>query len=312
MKKILHYLTTHIKADFNSFLYAAIAGLLVITITFNYIYDFEDSVIDAYYGEEIRFVWYFLFYSFAYYASVLIVVLFKRNKEIFSNKLFWIFSLTAMLILAFDGGFHYHYTYTHEAGFPAVLSDYVFRCLSNLNSLLTIFLPLFLFYKLKDRQPTGFYGLSAKASDLKPYAWMLLIMLPLIAWASFQPDFLDNYPSYKDTEADEYLGVPQWITALFFELAYGLDFVATELLFRGFLVIGMVHILGKDAILPMVVTYAFLHFGKPLGETIGSVFGGYILGIVALYSRNIWGGVAIHLGVAWLMELTAFMQLLRQ
>lgn len=98
---------------------------------------------------------------------------------------------------------------------------------------------------------------------------------------------------------------------LVFELAYGIDFIATELLFRGFLIIGMAHILGKDVILPMVVTYAFLHFGKPLGETIGSVFGGYILGIMALYSRNIWGGIAIHLGVAWLMELAAFLQLLR-
>lgn len=192
------------------------------------------------------------------------------------------------------------------------LSDYAFKCLSNLNSVLTIFLPLFIFHLLADKQSNGFYGLSAKVSDLKPYGWMLLIMLPLITWASFQPDFLSNYPSYEDTGADEYLGVPQWLTALFFEIAYGLDFVATELIFRGFFVIGLIHILGKDAILPMVVTYAFLHFGKPLGETIGSIFGGYILGVIALYSRNIWGGVAIHLGVAWLMELTAFMQLLRK
>jgi hypothetical protein len=312
MKKIITYLSTHIRSDFNLLLYLAVACLLAITVTFNYIYDFEDSIIDAYYGQEIRFLWYFLFYAFAYYSTVMIISLVKRNTLILTNKLFWLYSLVAIAIMSFDGGFHYHYTYTHEGNFPAELSDYAFRCLSNLNSLLTIFLPLFLFYKYKDTQQNGFYGLSAKASDLKPYAWMLLIMLPLITWASFQPDFLDSYPSYKDSGADEFLHLPQWATALFFELAYGLDFIATELLFRGFLVIGMVHILGKDAILPMVVTYAFLHFGKPLGETIGSVFGGYILGIVALYSRNIWGGVAIHLGVAWLMELTAFMQLLRQ
>lgn len=312
MKKIITYLATHIKTDFNLVSYAAVASLLLMCITFNYIYDFEDSIIDSYYGQEIRFLWYFLFYAFAYYATILILGLVKRNTDYLRSSAFWIYSLTTMAILAFDGGFHYHYTYTHRSSFPAALSDYAFRCLSNINSLLTIFLPLFLFYSYKDNVRNGFYGLSAKASDLKPYGWMLLIMLPLITWASFQPDFLSNYPSYHDSGADEYLHVPEWFTALFFELAYGLDFVATELLFRGFMVIGMVHILGKDAILPMVVTYAFLHFGKPLGETIGSVFGGYILGIVALYSRNIWGGIAIHLGVAWLMELTAFMQLLRQ
>ena len=53
-----------------------------------------------------------------------------------------------------------------------------------------------------------------------------------------------------------------------------------------------------------------LHFGKPLGECISSVFGGYILGVIALYSRNIWGGVVLHMGVAALMELAAFSQLL--
>lgn len=59
MKKIITYLKTHIKADFDLPLYTAIAVFLLITITLNYIYDFEDSVIDGYYGKEIRFVWYF-------------------------------------------------------------------------------------------------------------------------------------------------------------------------------------------------------------------------------------------------------------
>jgi len=58
----------------------------------------------------------------------------------------------------------------------------------------------------------------------------------------------------------------------------------------------------------MVAAYAVLHFGKPLGESIGSIFGGYILGIIALYSRNIWGGVFVHGGIALLMEIFAFLQ----
>jgi membrane protease YdiL (CAAX protease family) len=108
--------------------------------------------------------------------------------------------------------------------------------------------------------------------------------------------------------AHQYLGVPKWVTVLFFELVYGWDFVATEWIFRGFFVIGMASVMGPRAVLPMVVTYAFLHFGKPLGETIGSVFGGYILGVIALRTGSIWGGIAIHLGVAWLMEIAAFLQ----
>jgi hypothetical protein len=137
---------------------------------------------------------------------------------------------------------------------------------------------------------------------------MLLIMAPLIGFASFGADFQEDYPSYPTTMTHEYLGVPEWLTVLFFELVYGWDFVATEWIFRGFFIIGMASLMRHRAVLPMVVTYAFLHFGKPLGETIGSVFGGYILGVIALRTGSIWGGIAIHLGVAWLMEIAAFLQ----
>ena len=51
----------------------------------------------------------------------------------------------------------------------------------------------------------------------------------------------------------------------------------------------------------------FLHFGKPAGEAISSIFGGYILGILAFRSRNIYGGLIAHLGVAWGMDWLAFL-----
>ncbi|MDP6435740.1 MAG: hypothetical protein QGG46_00705 [Gammaproteobacteria bacterium] len=70
----------------------------------------------------------------------------------------------------------------------------------------------------------------------------------------------------------------------------------------------MVGLLGKDCILPMVALYTSIHFGKPLGECLGSIFGGYILGVIALYTRNIWGGTIIHIGVALTMELAAHLQ----
>ena len=59
----------------------------------------------------------------------------------------------------------------------------------------------------------------------------------------------------------------------------------------------------------MVVWYATIHFGRPLGETVSSLIGGYILGVLALSTRSIWGGLLIHIGVAWLMEAFAFWQM---
>ena len=58
----------------------------------------------------------------------------------------------------------------------------------------------------------------------------------------------------------------------------------------------------------MITVYCFLHFGKPMGEAISSIFGGYILGILAYESRNIYGGLIAHLGVAWGMEYLAYLQ----
>jgi membrane protease YdiL (CAAX protease family) len=98
------------------------------------------------------------------------------------------------------------------------------------------------------------------------------------------------------------------VTALLYELCYGWDFVPTELIFRGFLVIGMSRVLGRGAVLPMVVWYCTVHFGRPVGETISSLFGGYLLGVLALSTRSIWGGLLIHIGIAWGMELAAFLQ----
>ena len=73
------------------------------------------------------------------------------------------------------------------------------------------------------------------------------------------------------------------------------------------MVVALSKFVGREAILPMVAVYCFLHFGKPMSETISSIFGGYILGILAYSSRNIYGGLIAHLGVAWGMEYMAFL-----
>ncbi|HKK39955.1 MAG TPA: CPBP family intramembrane glutamic endopeptidase, partial [Cryomorphaceae bacterium] len=105
----------------------------------------------------------------------------------------------------------------------------------------------------------------------------------------------------------ESLSIPEWRVVALYEFFYGLDFISTELIFRGFLILGMHKYLGPYVVYPMVVSYCVLHFGKPLTEAISSIFGGYILGIIALYHRNIWGGVIIHVGVAWGMEIIGYL-----
>jgi len=94
-----------------------------------------------------------------------------------------------------------------------------------------------------------------------------------------------------------------WPWKLFYELSYGLDFLSIELLFRGLLVIGLVRYAGQHAILPMAAFYCTIHFGKPLGECASAFFGGLILGVIAARTRTVLGGLIVHLGLAWMMEL---------
>ncbi|WP_266369121.1 CPBP family intramembrane glutamic endopeptidase [Tellurirhabdus rosea] len=310
MKQLIRFVRDHWRADFRPDLYGLVLLFLALAISVNYYVDLEDSVIDAYRSEPLkRMGLYFLLYACAYYPTAFFWTHFNRRKDILRQRDFWLFSLFGLGIFSIYAGF-YEYERWSSQLFGGEIYTYAFYLLSNLHSLLTVLLPLILFYRFVPQPDSDFYGLKPKWSGLRLYGWLLLLMLPLVAIASFQPSFLQSYPSYRDTNANEFLAVPEWVTALGFELAYGWDFIPTELLFRGFLVIGMTHILGRGAVLPMVVTYAFIHFGKPPGETISSVIGGYILGVFALKTRSVWGGIIVHLGVAWLMEAAAFLQML--
>ena len=308
MRLLYRYLRDQLKADFRANLYVTTAVFLAVCIGVNYYFDLEDSYIDAYRGQYKRVVLYFLLYAFAYYCAVGLWTHFHQRPDIWRRRDFWVYSLFGLSVYALYAGFYGFSDWSRQL-FGGQIFFFAFYCLRNLHSLLTAVLPLLLFYWLVEKDSNGFYGLAPKWQGLQIYFLLLACMAPLILFASFQPSFLQTYPTYRDTNANEFFGVPEWVTAVVYELAYGWDFVPTELFFRGFLVIGMAKILGRGTVLPMAVTYAFIHFGKPVGETISSVFGGYILGVIALQTRSIWGGIIVHVGIAWLMELAAFGQL---
>lgn len=171
--------------------------------------------------------------------------------------------------------------------------------------LLIVISILFLIWRLaENNQP--FYGHATKNFKWKPYLLMVLCMVPLIAAASTQPDFLAMYPKLKSI-LDNHNSIDlAWFHKLLFEVSYGSDFFGIEIFFRGFLVLGFIRWVGMDAILPMACFYCTIHFGKPLGECISSYFGGILLGIVVYKTRSIYGGLIVHLGIAWLMEIGGY------
>jgi hypothetical protein len=156
---------------------------------------------------------------------------------------------------------------------------------------------------LKGDSLRGSIGLTTRGVSARPYFGLLLLLIPVVALASTQPDFLRVYPKVKNIAFINGYTSPVWPWKAGYELSYGLDFLSIELFFRGLLVIGLVRYAGEQAILPMAAFYCTIHFGKPLGECISSFFGGLALGVLAYRTRSILGGLIVHLGLAWMMEL---------
>ena len=72
------------------------------------------------------------------------------------------------------------------------------------------------------------------------------------------------------------------------------------------MILAFIGIVGPKAIIPVAYMYVVIHWNKPMGELISSFFGGSLLGIISYYSKSIWGGIIVHVGIAWMMEIGAF------
>ena len=193
-------------------------------------------------------------------------------------------------------------------GIPEEYQRITARCLSNVVPVLVGGLPLYVYWYTNDRSSMPLYGFSAKAIDLKPYFGILVLLIPLVVGASFTPDFQHAYPRYKFGFPEHTTGIERAALISAFELCYGLDFVLVEFLFRGFMVLAFVRLLGPRAIMPMVVVYAMIHFEKPLLEALSSIVGGFVLGVISYRTRSIYGGIILHLGIAFMMDIAGAFQ----
>jgi membrane protease YdiL (CAAX protease family) len=153
------------------------------------------------------------------------------------------------------------------------------------------------------REPIRNYGfrIDRNPKVLLLYLAMFLVVIPLVYLVSHNPNFLHVYPFYKQT-------ANSWTELFIWEFAYAMQFVALEFFFRGFVLFSFARYIGVYAIFLMSVPYTMIHFQKPLPETLGAVIAGVALGTLALRTRSIFGGVFIHVAVAWSMDITALWQ----
>ncbi|MFY0651947.1 MAG: CPBP family intramembrane metalloprotease [Cyclobacteriaceae bacterium] len=312
MNTILQYLKKYLREHFHWKFYLSVTVFLGICIYFNYKYDFEDSILDSYHGSELKWLFMFLHMSFPFLVTCGLLYVFGIQKTWLNSKEYWIKFIVGFAIISFDRQFYYFNDFLRTL--PRVDYIFAFRAINWGDSLIATVLPLMIFYYFYERTndtERHWYGLTLKHFDFKPYIILVLLVFGGMAIASFLSELNTYYPRYKHSGGTAFADVhdiPELISVLVYELVYGSYYISVELFFRGFLVIAFARVLGGHAVIAMVGSYVFLHFGKPLPETISSAFGGYLIGILAFYTNRIWGGVILHVALAWSMELFAWLQ----
>jgi len=245
------------------------------------------------------FTGYYLLYFVPFGIAFLLQPLFYRQCSYFKKPWFWALLFLAPLIFSLRVNFSLHHAWISDS-LPENERRYWIHCSNWVVRVFVALIPVGIIWFIKDRKEQPFYGSRAMAG-LRPYLLLVIFMLPLIVLASTQSDFLHMYPRAKLIE-QLHVSSGTWRYILF-ELCYGFDFISIEFFFRGFLILALWKICGERCIVPAACFYCTIHFGKPMGEAISSFWGGLFLGIVSYNTRSIWGGLVVHLGTAWSMEL---------
>lgn len=315
MKKIIYYLKSYLADHFDWRLFGSLLAILAALIWFNYYYfdieingkishrTFEKHVLDSYYKQPIYLLLNFVYYCVPYLIGALAVALFGKNFQFFKKPGFWLVLAVFALALSLDDYYHWYWIPDERE-----LRLFGYKISQKLSRTSLYLLPIFIYWVVRHKGQGSFFGLTRKGFDASPYLLMMVIMIPLLVWASFQPSFLEAYPTYTPGKAAHFLNVPVWSTFAFYEVLYGFTFLALEVLIRGFLLFEMEKFLGEKVVIPMVCVYCTVHFGKPMMECISSIFGGFLLGVIAIKSRSVYGGVWVHVFIALGMDVMAFLQ----
>jgi uncharacterized protein len=183
--------------------------------------------------------------------------------------------------------------------FPLIWSRLylTFACLILFFVIPYIFIRIVFHEKLRDH---GF-TLKGISRYMPIYLAMILVVIPLVVIVSFSKSFSGHYPLYQQAG-------DSWGNLLIWELSYGIYFIVLEFFFRGFMIFSLARYLGSFSIFVMTIPYVMVHFGKPFSETLGSIIAGIFLGTLALRTRSIFGGVFIHIIIAWSMDILALLQ----
>lgn len=272
-------------------------------IYLNYWHQLESNMVADGSNWWRSFAGYWLLYFVPFAAAFLLQFFFIKNITWHKSFWFWIILFLAPAFFSYRVNFHFHQPLLKYfwGGDELVFWTY------SINRVVKVFIlliPVLIVWFIKDRNSQPVYGTTA-INNVKPYLLMLLMMIPVIALACTSSDFLLAYPNSKFIQLLSLSS--KKLHYIIYELCYGFDFVSIEFFFRGFLILSLYKICGPQCIIPVACFYCAIHFGKPLGEAISSFWGGILLGIISYHTKSIWGGLIVHLGIAWMMEACSWL-----
>jgi uncharacterized protein len=206
-------------------------------------------------------------------------------------------NLHGLLIWLGDGQ---DYLQRLEASGWLELSGYLWWTLCHL--LMFIALPwLVIRFGLKQSMSDFGWRWNQVGQHWRGYLFLLSPILVFVVMVSFGQDFVEHYPFYRQSGRS-------WLDFLLWELLYMSQFVFLEFFFRGFMLNALRPAIGANAIWVMCVPYMMIHLPKLPLEATGAILFGLFLGVLALQSRSIWGGVLVHAGVALSMDIAALLR----
>lgn len=127
----------------------------------------------------------------------------------------------------------------------------------------------------------------------------VIVFVPIIYFVSSSENFSEYFPLYQDAKSDLQIFILYEVLLILFLFAW-------EFLFRGFMLFGLESKFGFYAIFIQMIPFVILHNGKPIIETISSIFGALILGYLALRTRSILYGFLIHAFILVSLDIIAF------
>lgn len=129
----------------------------------------------------------------------------------------------------------------------------------------------------------------------------LMIMLPLIWYASSKQEFLLVYPHLLPAR-------DSWELLLYYEAGMFLYMISWEFIWRGFMLFGLYPKFGFYSVLIQMIPFLILHNGKPALETFSAIAGGIALGAIALRTGSFFYGVIIHISIMYAIDILAVLR----